>query len=47
MTLVLVIRGIVGGYTVKVVMGIQIAKHFLDDFGFILLEIDDSCPSLL
>jgi hypothetical protein len=47
MALALVIRGIVGGNTVKVVVGIQIAKHFLDDFRFIMLEIDDSCPSLL
>jgi MinD superfamily P-loop ATPase len=47
MTLDLVISGIVRGGTVKVAVGIQIIKLFLDDFRFILLEIDDSCPSLL
>jgi hypothetical protein len=34
------------GYTVRVVVGVQIVKHLLDDFKFILLEIDDSSFSL-
>jgi hypothetical protein len=35
------------GNTIRVVVGIQIAKHFLDYFGFILLEIYDSSLSFL
>jgi hypothetical protein len=46
-TLALVFGGITSGKAIRVVVGVQVAEHLRDHFGFIVLEIDDAGFSFL